>query len=673
MYIIKYTYRVLFAMLKWLQNYIGGSLKFKNGDTYDGEYINSIPHGIGTLTTKKNNKFMGIFSNGIIIIGSCNYQNGDFYIGQFNGKCKNGLGSYYKDDKIYFGKFIDDSFSDGIIICSKEQTIYEGKVIDYKFNGCGMLFSNNAIINGEFCDGCIESGNIIKINGEEFDGIFDCTTPDIFSYKKGILKKNNVIYDGNFIFNKFVFGKILFSDKSEFNGNYDEDTKICVGVYKFDNKIYDGQMVNFIMNGKGTLFCLGNKYDGIFEMGQFISGKITTTNNDQFEGIVDNIKNKQIGIYRYSNGDVFDGEMQNFRRHGIGKLKCKDKMYYGQFQNDLYCGRGIMKWENGAMYDGEFDKNRNGYGIYINVVYIYEGYWKNGKRNGYGICRLNNKILIGEWENDEFILGEKINLNTTDNTIVTEKGNFKCEEITNGEKIYLNGYIYDGDWNNNNFIRGTIKIFSKILFEGHTFMGGWNGTYNNINSVYQGEMDINFIPNGKGVNKYNNGDIHIGTWKNGNLDGFSQILFNDGNTFNGEFLPQFEERIGIYYCKAQDLKYFQYIKSGIIYKMIQWDYDEYKMCDLHLQNHTDNFMCPISQDIMLEPIITSCGHKFDKSEMIKYFKTKRKMECPLCRGNIESYYDDIDTIRLIEKNIFLNNKKISREHAIIMKNFMNID
>ena len=62
------------------------------------------------------------------------------------------------------------------------------------------------------------------------------------------------------------------------------------------------------------------------------------------------------------------------------------KKYYGNYINNLKEGFGIFYWNDG---------------------YKFEGYWKEGKQNGYGFIGGNNKNKYGYWNNGK--LENKIN------------------------------------------------------------------------------------------------------------------------------------------------------------------------------------------------------------------------------------------------------------------------
>ena len=154
-------------------------------------------------------------------------------------------------------------------------------------------------------------------------------------------------------------------------------------------------------------------------------------------------------------------------------------------------GFGCMKYKDGTKFEGEYVNDKiTGYGIYSakDGRKIYEGYWKDGKREGIGIyfCE-DGASYEGEWkENLKHGIGVyKFNDNSR------YLGEFK-DDVRNGLGIIHGGNAdkYEGEWMND-----------------------------------QG--------NGFGVYYYNKGDIYVGNWKNGLRDGYGTLTTQDGNEKRG--------------------------------------------------------------------------------------------------------------------------------------------
>lgn len=78
-------------------------------------------------------------------------------------------------------------------------------------------------------------------------------------------------------------------------------------------------------------------------------------NGDVYEGEFIKDRKKGKGIFRYINGDIYEGEYSNDKCKGKGIYKYKDGRYYeGEFLEDKIHGKGMFKYANGDIYEGEF-------------------------------------------------------------------------------------------------------------------------------------------------------------------------------------------------------------------------------------------------------------------------------------------------------------------------------
>jgi len=80
-------------------------------------------------------------------------------------------------------------------------------------------------------------------------------------------------------------------------------------------------------------------------------------------------------IYDNGNGDMYEGEFENNKPHGGGKMTYKD----GRVQEGI--------WKDGNIdYEGELKPHGSGEMIYTSGS-MYEGEWKESKRHGKGIYK----------------------------------------------------------------------------------------------------------------------------------------------------------------------------------------------------------------------------------------------------------------------------------------------
>ena len=89
----------------------------------------------------------------------------------------------------------------------------------------------------------------------------------------------------------------------------------------------------------------------------------------------------------YDNGDKYDGEVRNGKRHGhgtytFGSGEKSGDIYYGEWKDGKYHGQGIFSFRDGQKYFGEFkDGLPNGQGTLTTPDgSAYVGEWKDGNR-----------------------------------------------------------------------------------------------------------------------------------------------------------------------------------------------------------------------------------------------------------------------------------------------------
>ena len=104
-------------------------------------------------------------------------------------------------------------------------------------------------------------------------------------------------------------------------------------------------------------------------------------------------------------------ELNQIANSSCENLTIKRVKYIGQILNGVPEGKGIMYWNNGDRYEGDWKNDKiEGKGIYYyNNGDRYEGDWKNGKREGKGIAYYNN----GDREMGDYLNGKEIGKHVT--------------------------------------------------------------------------------------------------------------------------------------------------------------------------------------------------------------------------------------------------------------------
>jgi hypothetical protein len=186
------------------------------------------------------------------------------------------------------------------------------------------------------------------------------------------------------------------------------------------------------------------------------SGNITCT--DGKKGEVERLSD---GTYRitYQNGDLYEGGLDGLQRSGKGRLTyASGDLYEGEFYADKPHGKGVYRYASGDLYEGSFSSGKkSGLGVYTwmgedgEAVAVYNGYFANDKRNGYGeFSTSDGTIYKGRFVNDK---------REDDRAEVTFKveggtdryyGGYKSDVRSGfGYYFYASGDVYVGDFANN--------------------------------------------------------------------------------------------------------------------------------------------------------------------------------------------------------------------------------
>lgn len=156
-----------------------------------------------------------------------------------------------------------------------------------------------------------------------------------------------------------------------------------------------------------------------------------------YEGEWENGKPNGFGTYRH-NDSTFAGQFVNGVWNGPGRLTTDSMTYEGFWKNGCFHGEGSYTdsagdtwhgiWEEGKLaygtrndssgiYTGTFNDSLapSGYGQLTNTekLFFHEGYWNQGKPNGFGLqVETGKKLQIGYWKKGKY-LGEKMNYNAS--------------------------------------------------------------------------------------------------------------------------------------------------------------------------------------------------------------------------------------------------------------------
>jgi hypothetical protein len=234
------------------------------------------------------------------------------------------------------------------------------------------------------------------------------------------------------------------------------------------------------------------------------------------------------------------------------------------------------------------------------------------------------------------------------------------------------------------FIKNTkIELENGSIFEGSMSIKFEKGkmTYKN-GDIYEGSL-MGSKRNGLGKMVYKNGDIYDGEWNSDKFYGNGTITYVNGNKVI--FMNSLKENQNIIITKNINKSIIQFMQNNKIIEKL-----EMPDCIHNIDNFTDlkNIVkneivadtfdlsndefeilyCPISLNIMSDPIITSCGHTFCKKSI-----DKCDNKCPLCREQILYYLANNDIIDMLHKiNFKFLEKQISYHDFKTIENIKEI-
>lgn len=201
------------------------------------------------------------------------------------------------------------------------------------------------------------------------------------------------------------------------------------------------------------------------------------------------------GQYRFSDANLYTGDIEAARRHGEGVFISKNGgfRYQGNWSKGTMNGKGVATYKSGAQYTGE---------------------WKNGERNGFGkLTYRSGNYYIGNWNHDK----------------KEGYGEMHWRQFDSETQTYLETEIYLGFWYNgkqNGFGRH-IWLEENLNLE-ELSKSNQNMAKREFINRYEG-MFSNGQRNGLGIFFYSNGSIYEGEWADDLKHGFAYFTDMNGN------------------------------------------------------------------------------------------------------------------------------------------------
>lgn len=320
-----------------------------NSDTYSGLYTgewdkkNERPNGTGTFVMEDvAGTYEGEWVDGVTEgQGTIVWDSGDHYEGEWKDGMRNGQGTYTStegDGYVYEGEFQNNERSGkGTMTWGKdgETTIYEGDFADNWINGYGTCtWPSGAHYEGEWKNGKFNGkGTLTYADGSVYEGEF----VDNEKNGEGIWTKS----DGTVVTENWIYGKkveTLTLEDGTYTGGVTDGKPDGQGKMEYTNgQVYEGEWKNGVRSGQGR--CTwpdGGYYDGEWA-------------NDKWNGQGTNYigGSKDVGFYV---GGFVDGERDG---HGIYTWPSGDSVET-EWVNGVKNGKGTYTWSGGTVATGEY-------------------------------------------------------------------------------------------------------------------------------------------------------------------------------------------------------------------------------------------------------------------------------------------------------------------------------
>ena len=289
----------------------------------------------------------------------------------------------------------------------------EGQGTNYQFGDSTEIILTTC---GTWVDGKL-NGQATQddyIHHQHFNGFYS----DGYRQGKGILTDtvNNIIYEGNWntrhrkeclngdVVEKNLDGEILFSGKYKDNHREGGGTE-----HYWDGSTYRGIWKNDLKHGYGVLQIpdINATYSQIWRQGILKKGMDIERNESGeivFNGEYKNDQRDGYGTEYQEDGNVFKGYWKKGAKHGKGVFYDMNKSYDQTWRYGiLKRGRAVERNEKGdVIYEGSYrNDKRDGYGTeYYGNGCVYTGYWKSGVKHGNGTLYIpdTNESYKEEWK-----------------------------------------------------------------------------------------------------------------------------------------------------------------------------------------------------------------------------------------------------------------------------------
>lgn len=179
-----------------------GKMTYKTGEEYNGEWSSNHYGGAGTMVYANGDKFEGFWENGLKIgRGTMRYANGDVFLGVYQDDLMNGHGKMrFANGDIYDGNWVNGKQEGrGKFYDASLDRTFSAEWRDSHLSGSGYIeiVKNKFTLYGDWLDNGILFKTKYKINKKSFSGIVLPRTGDRIGGP--YIKQGKVLFDNGII------------------------------------------------------------------------------------------------------------------------------------------------------------------------------------------------------------------------------------------------------------------------------------------------------------------------------------------------------------------------------------------------------------------------------------------------------------------------------------------
>ncbi len=168
---------------------------------------------------------------------------------------------------------------------------------------------------------------------------------------------------------------------------------------------YEGETLDGEPHGHGTaIMADGRVITGEYRDGGWTGSGYTEViypSGNRYEGNFENFLKHGNGVHRQPDGLIYSGGWSDGLWDGYGAIRgANDFSYGGDFERGFADGYGIAIYPDCSRYEGQWRQGyQSGSGAMTTCAGdVYEGYWLNGRPHGYGeYTDAQGEIRHGKW------------------------------------------------------------------------------------------------------------------------------------------------------------------------------------------------------------------------------------------------------------------------------------